>query len=145
MRSIVLLATITFSACATTRTTAHTTFFATPPSSARELGSGVAQEILRTGTGHIHPDAGSIVRVEFTGFRADGTEFDSSKSKGKPQVYELAKVVRGLSIAIEHMVVGESSRFWIPADLAYGEAPEDPRLPAGELVFDIELLNIVRQ
>lgn len=144
MRSIILIA-LVFSACATARPTSQTTAFATPPASARNLGSGVSQQVLRTGTGNIHPDAGSIVRVEFTGFRSDGSEFDSSKRKGKPQVYELAKVVRGLSRAIQHMVVGESSRFWIPADVAYGESPEDPRLPAGDLVFDIELLNIVRQ
>lgn len=122
-----------------------TTAFATPPQDARILGSGVAQKVLRAGTGKVHPDAGSIVRVEFTGFRADGTEFDSSKSKGKPQVYELPKVVRGLSIAIQHMVPGDRCRFWIPADVAYGESPDDVRLPAGPLVFEIELLNIVRQ
>lgn len=144
MRSIILIA-LVFSACATAKTISQTTAFATPPASARNLGSGVSQQVLRTGTGNIHPDAGSIVRVEFTGFRSDGIEFDSSKRKGKPQIYELAKVVRGLSRAIQHMVVDESSRFWIPADVAYGESPEDPRLPAGDLVFDIELLNIVRQ
>jgi len=135
---------LVLSACATTRPTSRTTSFATPPSTAIDIGGGVSQQDLRNGTGNIHPDAGSIVRVEFAGFRSDGSEFDSSRSKGKPQVYELSKVVRGLSRAIEHMVVGESSRFWIPADLAYGESPEDARLPAGDLVFDIELLNIVR-
>jgi FKBP-type peptidyl-prolyl cis-trans isomerase len=144
MRSIAIILWLV-SACATARTTSHATEFATPPSSSIDLGSGVSQLVLRSGNGSLHPDAGSIVRVDFIGFRADGTEFDSSKNKGKPQVFELAKVVRGLSIAIEHMVVGESSRFWIPADLAYGESPEDPRLPAGDLVFDIELINIVRQ
>lgn len=136
---------LVFAACASAPSASKTTAFATPPSDAVVFRSGVAGKVLRPGTGTIHPDAGSIVRVEFTGFRADGTQFDSSKSKGKPQIYELAKIVRGLSQAIEHMVVGESSRFWIPADLAYGETADDPRLPAGPLVFEIELLNIVRQ
>lgn len=121
------------------------TGFAAPPPQARLLNSGVAMLSQRPGTGTAHPDGGSIVRVEFTGYRADGTVFDSSKTKGKPQIYELPKVMRGLSEAIQQMVPGEMARFWIPAALAYGEAPEDARLPAGDLVFDVELLNIVRR
>jgi FKBP-type peptidyl-prolyl cis-trans isomerase len=143
MRRLVVVALLCID-CAAASNAPRTTSFATPPSTAIDIGGGVAQKVLRVGSGKIHPDAGSIVRLEFTGFRADGSEFDSSKLKGKPQVYELSKVVRGLSRAIQHMVAGESARFWIPADLAYGESPEDPRLPAGPLVFDIELLNIVR-
>ena len=40
-------------------------------------------------------------------------------------------------------VEGEKTRFWIPADLAYGETPMRPAAPAGMLVFDIELLQIL--
>ena len=39
------------------------------------------------------------------------------------------------------MVEGEKRRFWIPADLAYGENPGGGR-PGGMLVFDVELLAI---
>ena len=38
------------------------------------------------------------------------------------------------------MVVGEKRRFWIPEKLAYRG---QPGYPAGMLVFDIELLEIV--
>jgi peptidylprolyl isomerase len=41
------------------------------------------------------------------------------------------------------MVVGDKMRFWIPAGLAYGEVPRRPGLPAGMLVFDVELLDII--
>jgi peptidylprolyl isomerase len=40
------------------------------------------------------------------------------------------------------MVVGEKTRFWIPAELAYGVVPKRPGAPAGNLTFDIELLSI---
>jgi peptidylprolyl isomerase len=41
------------------------------------------------------------------------------------------------------MVEGEKTRFWIPGKLAYGDEPKRPGTPAGTLVFDIELLEIV--
>ena len=36
---------------------------------------------------------------------------------------------------------GEKARFWIPSSLAYGENPR-PGAPAGDLVFDIELIAV---
>ena len=143
--SLLALTALVLAACVTPPQPRARTGFAAPPPEARVLNGGVAVLVQRPGTGSVHPDAGSIVRVEFTGYRADGSVFDSSKSKGKPQIYELPKVMRGLSEGIQQMVTGEASRLWIPASLAYGEAPEDARLPAGDLVFDVELLSIVRR
>ena len=116
-----------------------------PPPDAKLLSSGVGYKVLRQGDGQRHTDAGSLVRVAYSGWQSDGTLFDSSQSHGKPQIFDLPKVVRGLSQGIVQMVEGEVAKFWIPADLAYGESPPDARLPAGPLVFEIELLNIVRQ
>ena len=39
------------------------------------------------------------------------------------------------------MKVGDVTRFWIPASLAYGDSPQGGA-PAGTLVFDVELLSI---
>ena len=44
---------------------------------------------------------------------------------------------------LQLMTDGEKRRVWIPADLAYGENPGGGR-PGGLLVFDVELLEIVR-
>jgi len=41
-----------------------------------------------------------------------------------------------------YMVAGEKARLWIPAALAYGDHPVDKLVPAGDLVFDIELVGI---
>jgi peptidylprolyl isomerase len=54
----------------------------------------------------------------------------------------LNQVVKGWTEGVQLMVVGEKTRFWIPADLAYGDKPSRPGAPFGQLVFDIELLNI---
>jgi len=40
------------------------------------------------------------------------------------------------------MAVGDKARFWIPGRLAYGDKPTQAGMPAGMLVFDVELLAI---
>ena len=41
------------------------------------------------------------------------------------------------------MAAGEKRRIWVPADLAYGDAPRVVGQPAGDLVYDLELLAIM--
>jgi peptidylprolyl isomerase len=68
--------------------------------------------------------------------------FDSSVARGEPATFSLNQVIKGWTEGVQLMVVGEKTRFWIPAELAYGDKPARPGAPSGELVFDIELLNI---
>jgi FKBP-type peptidyl-prolyl cis-trans isomerase len=49
-------------------------------------------------------------------------------------------VIPGWTEGLQLMVVGDKMRFWIPAKLAYGETPKRPGAPAGDLVFDVELI-----
>jgi FKBP-type peptidyl-prolyl cis-trans isomerase len=51
-------------------------------------------------------------------------------------------VIPGWTEGLQLMVVGEKRRFWIPADLAYGETPSRPGAPSGDLTFDVELFSI---
>jgi peptidylprolyl isomerase len=67
--------------------------------------------------------------------------FDSSVVRGEPIAFSLSGVIKGWTEGVQLMVEGEKTRFWIPANLAYGENPR-PGAPSGMLVFDIELLNI---
>jgi peptidylprolyl isomerase len=67
--------------------------------------------------------------------------FDSSISRGRPIVLPLGKVIAGWAEGIPLMVVGEKRRFWIPAKLAYAGKEGKPQ---GMLVFDVELLDILR-
>jgi len=50
-------------------------------------------------------------------------------------------VIKGWTEGVQLMVEGEKTRFWIPAELAYGSNPR-PGAPSGPLTFDIELLEI---
>ena len=81
--------------------------------------------------------------VEYTGWTTDGKVFDSSVPRGEPAKLSLDSVIKGWTEGLQLMVKGEKRRFWIPADLAYGDPPNRPGAPAGALVFDVELLNFV--
>ncbi len=110
-----------------------------PPASARRTESGLAYRVLERGTGREHPDAWDEVTVNYSGWRAeDGEMFDSSLTRGEPASFPLNRVIPGWTEGVQLMVVGETTRFWIPANLAYEGRPG----PQGMLVFDVELLEI---
>jgi FKBP-type peptidyl-prolyl cis-trans isomerase len=113
-----------------------------PPKTAKKTASGLYYRVLTPGTGKVHPTATSRVTVHYSGWTTDGKMFDSSVARGEPTTFPLNGVVKGWTEGVQLMVVGEKARFWIPPDLAYGDKPQRPGAPFGELVFDIELLNI---
>ena len=115
---------------------------AAPPVDATTTTSGLAYKVLREGTGSDHPTITSKVEVHYSGWTTDGKLFDSSVVRGETISFPLNGVIKGWSEGVQLMVVGEKTRFWIPAELAYGETPRRPGAPAGRLVFDIELFNI---
>ena len=108
-----------------------------PPKDAQRSSSGLASKVLVKGTGSKHPSATSTVTVHYTGWTTDGTMFDSSVVRGQKSTFPLNRVIKGWTEGLQLMVVGEKRRFWIPADLAYGE---NGRVP-GMLVFDVELFE----
>jgi peptidylprolyl isomerase len=113
-----------------------------PPASAKATASGLKYRILSAGKGKDHPTAASRVTVHYSGWSLDGKMFDSSVARGTPTTFGLGQVIKGWTEGVQLMVVGDKARFWIPADLAYGDTPKRPGSPSGPLVFDIELLNI---
>ena len=84
----------------------------------------------------------SQVQVHYTGWTTDGKMFDSSVVRGQPAEFALDGVIPGWTEGLQLMFEGEKTRFWIPAALAYGEKPANRFTPAGDLVYDIELLGM---
>ncbi|GAB4110737.1 MAG: hypothetical protein OHK0013_46630 [Sandaracinaceae bacterium] len=111
------------------------------PANAQRTASGLASRVLRPGTGTRHPTAESVVEVHYSGWTTDGNMFDSSVTRGEPAQFPLNGVIAGWTEGVQLMVEGERRRFWIPESLAYQGRPG---APAGMLVFDVELLRIVR-
>ena len=109
------------------------------PADAQVTASGLGSKVLQKGTGTIHPNATSQVTVHYTGWTTDGKMFDSSVARGAPITFGLNQVIRGWTEGVQLMIVGEKRRLWIPQNLAY---QGQPGMPAGMLVFDVELLGI---
>jgi peptidylprolyl isomerase len=112
------------------------------PPDAIKTPSGLAYKLLTKGSGTAHPAPSSKVTVHYSGWTTSGTLFDSSVTRGQPSTFGLDQVIKGWSEGVQLMVVGDKARFWIPADLAYGDSPKRSGAPAGMLVFDIELIDI---
>jgi FKBP-type peptidyl-prolyl cis-trans isomerase len=114
---------------------------ATAPADAKKTASGLATKVLTAGKGKDHPKDEDTVKVHYTGWTSDGKMFDSSVVRGEPTSFGVTQVIAGWTEALKLMVVGEKRRMWIPAKIAYGETAR-PGYPAGQLTFDVELLEI---
>ncbi len=105
--------------------------------------SGLRTCVLRPGTGAVHPKTGDMVRVHYTGWLQDGTEFDSSRRHGGPAEFEAGSLIPGWNEALSLMTEGARWKITVPAALGYGEAGSPPRIPPGAtLVFELELLGL---
>ena len=117
---------------------------AAAPKDAKVTASGLAVKVLTPGTGKDHPGQTDRVSVHYSGWTKDGKMFDSSVARGAPTTFGVGEVIPGWTEALKLMVVGEKARLWIPGKLAYGDHPQMGGAPSGDLVFDVELLDIVR-
>lgn len=106
--------------------------------------SGLQYEVLAPGEG-TPPGADARVRVHYQGSLVDGSVFDSSLARGEPAEFSLQEVVPGWREGLQLMAPGARYRFWIPAELAYGEmgTPGGPIGPNAMLAFEVELLDVL--
>lgn len=106
------------------------------------LPSGVKVEMLREGTGAV-PSASDRVTVHYRGTLSDGTEFDSSYSRGKPASFPLRGVIRCWTEGVQKIRIGGKARLTCPPDTAYGSRGAGGVVPPNStLVFEVELLGI---
>lgn len=99
-------------------------------------------EDVRPGTG-FEVKEGDTVTVNYVGTLQDGTQFDSSYSRGTPFTFKLGEgtVIKGWDQGLVGMKVGGQRILVIPASLAYGDRAIGP-IPAGStLIFSIELVD----
>jgi peptidylprolyl isomerase len=106
--------------------------------------NGLLYRDLVVGDGAV-AQPGSIVSANYTGWLANGRQFDSSRDHGKPYEFQLGtgRVIAGWDEGIAGMRVGGRRQLVIPATLAYGSVGVGDAVPPGAvLVFDIELVQV---
>lgn len=88
---------------------------------------------------------GALITTQYTGWLEDGSEFDSSWSRGKPFqcVIGTGRVIKGWDQGIIGMRVGGKRKLRVPAHLGYGERTMGKIPPNSDLVFEIELLEVL--
>lgn len=104
--------------------------------------SGLQYQVLNAGQGK-SPKANSTVKVDYEGRLIDGTVFDSSIARNQPASFQVSQVIQGWTEGLQLMKEGAKYRFFIPANLAYGQIGSgDVIEPNSTLIFDVELIEI---
>ncbi|MBC2607320.1 FKBP-type peptidyl-prolyl cis-trans isomerase [Pelagicoccus albus] len=105
--------------------------------------SGLQYEIVSSSGSEEKPSPSNTVKVHYHGTLIDGTVFDSSVQRGEPIEFPVTGVIKGWIEGLQLMNKGDKFKFYIPADLAYGNQATG-KIPAGStLIFDVELLDIL--
>ena len=106
--------------------------------------SGLQYLVLKEGTGP-KPALTDKVKCHYHGTLIDGRVFDSSVDRGQPIELNVNGVIPGWTEALQLMPVGSKWRLFIPSSLAYGDQQAGALIaPGSTLIFDIELLDIVK-
>ena len=112
---------------------------------AEKLPSGLIYKETKAGSGDA-PKATDTVKVHYTGKLTDGTVFDSSVQRGEPATFPLNGVIKCWTEGLQKMKVGGKATLVCPSDIAYGDQGRPPQIkPGATLVFDVELLEIVKK
>ena len=90
-------------------------------------------------------EKGALITTQYRGWLEDGSEFDSSWSRGKPFqcVIGTGRVIKGWDQGLMGMQVGGKRKLQVPAHLGYGERSVGAIPPNSDLTFEIELLEVL--
>lgn len=108
------------------------------------LPSGLQYKVIKKGTGKT-PTVEDKVKTHYRGTLIDGTEFDSSYARNKPAEFATKGVIKGWTEALQLMKEGGKWQLFIPPELAYGERGNRGIPGNSTLIFEIELLEIVKE
>jgi FKBP-type peptidyl-prolyl cis-trans isomerase len=113
------------------------------PERARRTDSGLVYEFIEPGEGR-QPGPESRVKADYTGWLADGTRFDSSRSRFAPAVFPVPVLVSGWQEGLQLMREGGTALFEIPPELGYGDKGFGERVPPGATIyFEVHLIEVL--
>ena len=105
--------------------------------------SGLQYRKIKEGNGK-RPTINNTVRVHYTGKLLNGTVFDSSVERGEPMDFPVGAVIPGWTEGLQLMDEGSKYILYIPDNLAYGDNPTGEIPPGSTLIFEVELIEIVK-
>jgi FKBP-type peptidyl-prolyl cis-trans isomerase len=109
-----------------------------------KLEDGTAAEfqykVVTEGKGPM-PKANDTVTVNYRGTLINGKEFDSSAKRGQPAKFQVNRVIRGWTEALQMMKTGSKWEVFIPSVLAYKDGGNQGIEPGSTLIFEVELLG----
>jgi FKBP-type peptidyl-prolyl cis-trans isomerase FklB len=104
--------------------------------------SGLQYKILDAGDKKAPPIAPTdTVTAHYRGTLIDGTEFDSSYSRGEPTPFPVTGVIKGWQEALVLMKPGAKWQLFIPPTLAYGPRGQGKIPPNSLLIFDLHVIS----
>merc|ERR1712026_66197 len=109
---------------------------------------GVDKQVIKPGDGVNFPKKGDRLSMHYTGTLTDGSKFDSSRDRGKPFETQIGvgQVIKGWDEGFTKLSKGQQAKLTITPDYGYGAAGAGGVIPPNAtLIFDVELLDIVRQ
>lgn len=107
-----------------------------------EHSSGLRYRFIETGTGN-KPQAYHYIRVKYKGsLMSDGTVFDESE-EGKYVTFAVSGVIQGWQIGLKLMPEGTSAILYIPSSLAYGKVARTGIPANSNLIFEVELVDVI--
>ena len=108
----------------------------------KTLPSGLQYKEIAPGAGK-SPKATDTVTTHYKGTLIDGTEFDSSYSRGEPAQFRVNGVIKGWTEALQLMGVGSKWQLFVPSEIAYGKSGSGAAIgPNATLIFEVELISI---
>lgn len=105
--------------------------------------SGLQYKVIKEGKGVIPTDT-TKVKVNYKGTLIDGTEFDSSYKRNEPFQCTAQDVIKGWGEALTMMPVGSKWELYIPQELAYGSRNMGTIKPFSTLIFEVEVVDVVK-
>ncbi len=135
----------------------------TQKNASEELPSGLKIHVIREGEGPM-PKIGDTVMVNYAGWLSNGMLFDTSEKSIADQFGNLQQIGRihkdgfspismafspdaplipGFKEGLLRMKVGDKHRLFIPSHLGLGPQGGGPIPPNSELIFDLEIVEII--
>lgn len=108
------------------------------------LENGLQYKIVQNGKSKEKPNDNDQVKVHYKGSLIDGTVFDSSIDRGEPATFPVNALIPGFTQILKLMSPGDTYIAYIPSELGYGMRDMGTIKPCSTLIFEIQLLEIIK-